>query len=104
MAPLLTEAQKKEAEGWAKQVVDMPPVPRVMSNLAGITGILQILDDIDCPKCGAPGKGNLVWRCCQISMEDAYAIGDKAEDDHLAAAAQKSRERRKREAQLREAV
>ena len=99
-APLLTETQKKEAEGLAKLVVNMPPVPRVMSNLAGIMGILQILDDIDCPKCGTPGKGNLVWRCCQISMEEAYAIGDKAEDDHLAAAARKSRERREREAQM----
>jgi hypothetical protein len=99
-APLLTETQKKEAEDLAKLVVNMPPVPRVMSNLAGIMGILQILDDIDCPKCGTPGKGNLVWRCCQISMEEAYAIGDKAEDDHLAAAARKSRERREREAQM----
>ena len=99
-APLLTETQKKEAEGLAKLVVNMPPVPRVMSNLAGIMGILQILGDIDCPKCGTPGKGNLVWRCCQISMEEAYAIGDKAEDAHLAAAARKSRERREREAQL----
>jgi len=99
-APLLTETRKKEAEDLAKLVVNMPPVPRVMSNLAGIMGILQILDDIDCPKCGTPGKGNLVWRCCQISMEEAYAIGDKAEDDHLAAAARKSRERREREAQM----
>jgi len=99
-APLLTETQKKEAEDLAKLVVNMPPVPRVMSNLAGIMGILQILDGIDCPKCGTPGKGNLVWRCCQISMEEAYAIGDKAEDDHLAAAARKSRERREREAQM----
>jgi hypothetical protein len=70
-------------------------VPKVVADLLDFKGIKGTLEHLICPCCGTPAAGNLVWKCCGSTLDDAIAKADEAVEkrfESLSAASQARRE------------
>jgi hypothetical protein len=55
-------------------------IPKVVADLLDLKGIKGTLEHLICPCCGTPAAGNLVWKCCGSTLDDAIARADIAVD------------------------
>jgi len=59
---------------------DMPAIPKYLTDLLDFKEIRGMLEELTCPCCGMPATGNLVWKCCGSTLDDAIEKAEAAVD------------------------
>jgi predicted transcriptional regulator len=60
--------------GNLEEINDLPSENCESANLMSIRSALE---HITCPRCGAFGSDNLVWKCCNITLEESLVMAEK---------------------------
>jgi hypothetical protein len=55
---------------------DKPAIPKYITDLLDFKGIRGTLEHLTCPCCGSPAAGNLIWKCCSSTLDEAIAKAD----------------------------
>ena len=98
--PRTSEPAVDPVQAVAEWVEDMKTrsqigaVPKVVADLLDFKGIKGTLEHLICPCCGTPAAGNLVWKCCGSTLDDAIARADEAVDKRFESLNAASRARR----------
>jgi hypothetical protein len=57
---------------------DMPTIPRYMTDLLDLKSIKSMSEYLPCPCCSKPGQ--LVWKCCGSTIDEAISSAQQAAD------------------------
>ncbi len=68
-----TEEEKLEAM-IKKMIKDDPLMHSDLHDCGAILVIESVSEIAKCPICGAPAKGNLIWKCCNSSIEKSAEL------------------------------
>lgn len=76
-----------------------PPVSPIWTNSSDHDHIMMVADEMYCPKCTKKARLVLKWVCCNLSIEEATGLAQKAMDEHIKRADEKFRARQQAKAE-----
>ena len=91
----LTDEQKAALDQYVQDIATKPKVPVTWQNASHHDMLLEIGDEMTCPKCGQPASLVLRWTCCDLLIEEAQALADEIVKQAIDVAEERFRERQR---------
>jgi len=93
--PPLTDDQKAALDQYVHEIATKPKVPITWQNASHHDMLLEIGDEMTCPKCGKTARLMLKWTCCDLSIEEAQDLADEIVKQAIDVAEERFRERQR---------
>jgi ribosomal protein S27AE len=91
----LTDEQKAALDQYVHEIATKPKVPVTWQNASHHDMLLEIGDEMTCPKCGKTARLMLKWTCCDLSIEEAQDLADEIVKQAIDVAEERFRERQR---------